>query len=192
MFHILLLAVSLRRKLSLWLPWKALHISWDWTTEYIVQPQKISGNMFAWELQSSGAWQPCEWRCPSWEREFLFPRQLMWAWGWDVPGNPLPLLGGQGRVGEQLRDVGVARCHHCCRASRRQGEDDGHRCLCTPLTSVRQQLLKADNKNARQSAQALLLRPLAKELIPTPSSNLKTTVSPHSSCQNLQVPPQLP
>lgn len=107
MFHILLLAVSLRRKLSLWLPWKALHISWDWTTEYIVQPQKISGNMFAWELQSSGAWQPCKWRCPSWEREFLFPRQLMWAWGWDGAWKPFASVRGAGE------SWGAARgCRH--------------------------------------------------------------------------------
>lgn len=43
----------------------------------------MSGNMFAGELQSSGVWQPCKWRCLSWEREFLFPRRLKWAWGLD-------------------------------------------------------------------------------------------------------------
>lgn len=109
-----------------------------------------------------------------------------------------PLLEGQGRAGERLGDVGMARCHHHCRASWQQDKDCGWSMstVAAPHPAhlhTRRQLLKAGNKNAhKQPAQALLLRPLAKELIPTLSSNLKTTVSPRSSCQNLQVPPQLP
>lgn len=83
-----------------------------------MQPQKISGNMFARELRSSGAWQTCKWRCPSWERGFLFPRQLMWALGWDGAWKSFAFIRGQGSTGEQLRDVGMAWCHCLARRQR--------------------------------------------------------------------------
>lgn len=116
------------------------------------------------------------------------------------PGSPswhgdlmVPLLGGQGTPGEQLRDVGWPSY----RGSWWQGKDRAGVGATGVSASYSSALLLqpmgADNKHAHKlRAQALLLQQLAKELVPTPSSNLKTTVSPHSSCQNLQAPPQLP
>lgn len=152
----------------------------------------MSGNMFAGELQSSGAWQPCKWRCPSWEREFLFPRQLKWAWGLDgayVRGVGETRGAAQGCWGGPVQSLLWRK------PLAGQGQDwsGSHQCLCILLTSAPWQLVEADSKRAhKQRAQPLLLQQLTKELVPTPSSNLKTTVSPHSSCQNLQAPPQLP
>lgn len=153
--------------------------------------------MFAWELQSSGAWQPCKWRWPSWEMAFLFPRQLMWAWGWDGDWKHCTSIGGHGRAGEQFGDVGTAQCHHCCGVSWWQDQDHGwsmsasvplhpaHLCWVRTSTGWQQ-------KCTQSTCTSPAAPPLTKELIPTPSSNLKTTVSPRSSCQNLQVLPQLP
>lgn len=51
----------------------------------------------------------------------------------------VPLWGGQGRPGEQLRDVGVAQCSHCCGGSWWQGKDRtgvgaiGASAFCSPL-----------------------------------------------------------
>lgn len=145
--------------------------------------------MFAGELQSSAAWQPCKWRCPSWEREFLSPRQMKWAWGFDgasARGAGDTWGAAQGCWGGpvqslQWRELVAGQAQDC---------SGTHWCLCILLLCPWQPV--GLTQTCTQTAQALLLQQLAKELVPTPSSNLKTTVSTHSSCQNLQAPPQLP
>lgn len=132
----------------------------------------MSGNMFAGELQSSGVWQPCKWRCLSWEREFLFPRQLKRAWGLDgasVRGAGETWGAAQGCWGGPVQSLLWRELV----AGQGQDWSGSHRCLCILLTSAPWQLVEADNKHAhKQRAQALLLRQLTKELVPTPSSNL--------------------